>query len=56
MFGIGPFELLIVAAAAVGVPAGLYFLIRAAVRSGNRPRRRTGASCGCCIFFVGPTV
>lgn len=38
MFGIGPFELLIVAVAAVGVPVGVYFLIRAAVRSGNRPQ------------------
>lgn len=38
MFSMGPFELLIVAAIAVGVPFGLFFLIRAAVRSGNLPR------------------
>ena len=38
MFGLGPFELLVVAAMVIGVPVGLFFLIRAAVRSGNRPR------------------
>jgi hypothetical protein len=37
MFGIGPFELVIVAAVAIGVPVGLFFLIRAAVRSGSGP-------------------
>lgn len=35
MFGIGPFELLIVAAIAIGIPTSLFFLIRAAVRSGK---------------------
>jgi hypothetical protein len=38
MFWIGPFELLIVAALAIGLPVGLFFLVRAAVRSANRPR------------------
>jgi hypothetical protein len=38
MFGIGPIELLIVAAITIGLPVVLFFLIRAAVRSGNRVR------------------